>query len=146
RLDHTYGDLGNPEGLRQVDPQGMRVLGRVPDGVEVLVGVVLRYDAAGLERCAGDPVRLDDAADDAVRFRECSVGIAGDEIAADDHVVRPARLDPRRIRFERLLRIDNRGQLLVIDVDVVERLVRRVLVLGDHSRDGLADEPYALRG
>ena len=48
--------------------------------------------------------------------------------------------DQRRVGIERLARVDDRRQRLVLDVDQLERVVRGVLVGRDHERDLLALE------
>ncbi len=54
--------------------------------------------------------------------------------------------DQRRVGVERLARVDDRGQRLVLDVDQRERVVGRVLVGRDHERDLLALEADLVAG
>ena len=48
--------------------------------------------------------------------------------------------DQRRVGVERLARVDDRVQRLVVDVDQLQRVARDVLVGRDHGRDLLALE------
>ena len=79
------------------------------------------------------------AADRAVGLREGRVRVAEDDVAAGHDVVAPVGLDERRARLHRLLRVAADGQLLVVDLDQVERRVGGEPVLGDDRRDRLAD-------
>ena len=144
-LDHADLRLRQAQRFREVDPQRVRVLRRVPDGEEVLVRVVARQHAARFQRRPRDAVAFDDAAHDPVACSREGLGRLADlEVARDDEVLAPFGLDQRRARLHRLLGIGDRGQLLVVDLDQAERLVRGVPVLCDDSRDGLADEAHAL--
>jgi hypothetical protein len=46
--------------------------------------------------------------------------------------------DDRRVRIARLARVDDRRERVVLDIDELERVARRVAVVGDDERDLLA--------
>ena len=54
--------------------------------------------------------------------------------------------DQRRVVVERLARVDDRRQRVVLDVDQRQRVVGRVLVGRDHERDLLALEAHLVAG
>ena len=137
----------------------MRVDGAV--GVRRLVAVV-DVELAGLRVEVGDhaarlqrrrvTARVDDVAlDDRVGLRERAVGRllvaglpqrAGQVVALAGLVV----ADQRRVVVERLARVDDGRQRLVLDVDQRQRIVGRVLVDGDDERDLLALEADLVAG
>ena len=111
---------------------------------------VVDVELAGVRVEVGDhPARLerrrvaagidDVPRDDRVGLGERAVGgglVAGlpqraREVVALALLVVP---DQRRVRVERLARVDDRGQRLVLDVDQRERVAGRVLVDRDHER------------
>ncbi len=53
-------------------------------------------------------------------------------------------VDPRLRCSQRLFRVGDRGQRLVVDFDQVERLLGRPLVPRDHRGDGIAHVPHLL--
>ena len=124
-------------------------------GVRRLVAVV-DVELAGLRVEVGDhparlergrmAARIDDVArHDRVRLGEHAVRrllVAGLPGRAREVVALPGLVvaDQRRVGVERLARVDDRRQRLVLDVDQLERVVRRVLVGRDHERDLLALE------
>ena len=110
-------------------------------GLRVEVG----DDAARLER-RRVAARVDDvAAHDGVGLGERAVGgllVAGLPRRAREVVALAGLVvaDQRRVGVERLARVDDRRQRLVLDVDQRQRVVGRVLVGRDHERDLLALE------
>ena len=140
--DHVLGQAGH-----------MRVHGAV--GVRRLVAVV-DVELAGLRVEVGDdPARLerrrvatrvdDVPRDDGVGVGEGTVGgllvarlpgRAGEVVGLALLVV----ADQGRVVVERLARVDDGRERLVLDVDQLERVARRVLVGRDHERDLLALE------
>ena len=108
-------------------------------------GVEVGDDPARLER-RRMAARVDDVAGhDRVGLGERAVGgrlVAGLPRRARQ-VVGLAVLvvaDQRRVVVERLAGVDDGGQRLVVDVDQLQRVARRVLVGGDDERDLLALE------
>ena len=142
--DHVLGEPGDVRVDRAV-------------GVRRLVAVV-DVELAGLRVEVGDhPARLqrrrvaarvdDVAGDDRVGLGERAVGrllVAGlprrrgEVVALAGLVV----ADQRRVGVERLARVDDRRQRLVLDVDQRQRVVGGVLVGRDHERDLLALEAH----
>ena len=129
--------------------------------VRRLVAVV-DVELAGLRVEVGDhPARLerrrvaagidDVACDDRVGLGERAVGgllVAGLPQRAGQVVDLTVLVvaDQRRVRVERLARVDHRGQRLVLDVDQRERVPGGVLVDGDHERDLLTLEADLVAG
>ena len=130
-------------------------------GVRRLVAVV-DVELAGLRVEVGDDparlerrrvaARIDDVArHDRVGLGEGAVGrllVAGLPGRAREVVALPGLVvaDQRRVGVERLAGVDDRGQRLVLDVDQLQRVVRRVLVGRDHERDLLALEADLVAG
>ena len=140
--DHV---LGEPRDVRVDRAVRMRRLVAVVDVELAGLGIEVGDDAARLER-RRMAARIDDVAfDNGVGLGERAVGgrlVAGLPGRARE-VVALARLvvaDQRRVGVERLAGVDDRRQRLVLDVDQLERVVRRVLVGRDHERDLLALE------
>ena len=100
-----------------------RVAARI-DHVPLDDDVGLGEDAVALLRVAGLPERAGEV-----------VGLVGLVVA-----------DQRRVGVERLARVDDRGQRLVLDVDQRQRVARRVAVLGDDEGDLLALEADLVAG
>ena len=88
--------------------------------------------------------------DDDVGVSEHAVGrrsIA--RLPIEDVIVGLSRLvvaDQRRVGIERPARIDDGRQQFVVDVDQLERVARRVSVVGHHERDLLALEAHLVGG
>ena len=140
--DHV---LGEPGDVRVDGPVGVRRLVAVVDVELARLRVEVGDHAARLERgrvAAG----IDDVArHDRVGLGERAVrrllvaglpGRAREVVALAGLVV----ADQRRVRVQRLAGVDDRRQRLVLDVDQLQRVVRRVLVGRDHERDLLALE------
>ena len=148
RLDDANAVPGDPERLRQVLLVEERDLGRGPHR-EAAAGIPLgdgrhRPDAGG-----GDVVQPIRPLDDHVGLAECPVDVAGVELVGEvDEVPRELRVNPRRVGAERGFRIEDRGQLLVRDVDQPARLLRDLLGLGRHRGHLVADaaNQVALQG
>ena len=64
----------------------------------------------------------------------------------EDDVVRGVLVELRRAVGDRLLRVDDRGQRLPVDLDRFERVVGLCLGLGDHRRHALAGPLDAVGG
>ena len=134
--DHPH--LGRLEPERAREPVAVRVrrLGREPD-VEAAVLVDERGGRARLERRRRHPL-----ADDAPR---------GDDLAALEHVlvrsdgdvradVRADLREEQRLAAQRLRRVDERRQRVVLDEDELGGVDARGRAVGEHDRDDLAGE------
>ena len=142
--DHV---LGEPRDVRVDRAVGVRRLVAVVDvelaGLRVEVG----DHAAGLER-RRMAARIDDVArHDGVGLGKRAVRrllVTGLPGRAREVVALPGLVvaDQRRVGVERLAGVDDRGQRFVLDIDQLERVVRRVLVGRDHERDLLALEAH----
>ena len=142
RLNHADRRLREAKRLGEEDAERVRILRGRPDGQLLRVGVPRRGVRAGLDRRRDVPLRLHDAADDAhAGGAERAARVALGELLADHHVVAPRWLDERARRVERGLGVVHDGQLLVHDVDELERPVRSVAVFRDDHRNRLTDVP-----
>ena len=143
--------LGEARDVRVDRAVGVRRLVAVVDvelaGLRVEVG----DDPARLER-RRVAARVDDVAlDDRVGLGERPVGgllVAGLPGRAREVVALAGLVvaDQRRVGIERLARVDDRGQRVVLDVDQLQRVVGRVLVGRDHECDLLALEAHLVAG
>jgi hypothetical protein len=137
----------------------MRRLERTPDR-QLAVHLVHRRDAAaGFERARVNALVDDPLARDDRSRRDCPrrpLGIADfpgeDVIVMLARTVRAARLvlqvlaQHRRVGGERLVRIDERRQGLVFDLDEIDGIGRDIAVLGDDESDLLALEQHLFVG
>src|SRR5690606_16224156 len=82
--------------------------------------------------------------DDPRRAGEVSLDITVVDRPVVGDVTAPRRVEERRIRFQRLLRIDYRGEGFVVDRHEVRGVARGVRVVSDDHRDGVTDEPHAV--
>ena len=142
--------------LGQAGDQGVqgavrvRGLGGGPDGELAAHRVEVGHRAAGLQRRRMRPRVEHVLRDDDVGAGEDGVGgrlVAG--LPVEDVVVLLARqvvADHRGPGVERRRGVDHRGQRLVVDVDELEGVPRRVPVLGHDERDLLALEPHLVGG
>ena len=143
--------LGQPGHVRVHRAVGVRRLVAVVDVELAGLRVEVRDDPAGLER-GRMTARVDDvAADHRVGLGEGLVGgglVAGLPGRAREVVALAGLVvtDQRGVGIERLARVDDRGQRLVLDVDQAERVVGRVLVGRDHEGDLLALETDLVPG
>ena len=137
RSDHTDPVLADAEQYREEQTQEVRNLGGAPDGQPV--AAILGQHPARLDRPTGHAM-----VDDATLDDDVGLGEAGLEVAAAKrpvaHLVGPELLvDQRRSVLERLLRIGDHRERVVLDDDVLGRVDDRVAVIADHERDRIAD-------
>ena len=141
RRDHAqlvlrrHADEGRDHEARDV-----RVLRRVPQRQRVVAGIVIGERGARLDRVRHQAVVDDVELGDVLGARERRLGrLLVAEMPLVDRVVRRDVMDQRRALRLRLRRIGDRGQHLVIDVDLLARVLRLRQGLGDHDRDRVAD-------
>ena len=67
-------------------------------------------------------------------------------LLAEAEVAVEVGVQERRVVLERVERLKDGWQFLVLDLDQVERVLRDVLVVGGHGRDALAKEAHPLVG
>jgi hypothetical protein len=133
-LEHIAGQhVANAMRVLHIGMQGEALVIRIVSADRTARLHILRMDAAD------DVFALDDMRG----ARESRVGrglVAGLEDMAD--VVGVLVPDARRAGLHRVLGIDDRGQLLVIDLDQLGRVFRRGQTLGDHHRHRIADKAH----
>ena len=147
-LDLVLGQAGHERVQRAV---GVRRLRRAPQpqlaGDRVHVGDrAARLQRAGVDALERDVLRDED--DVGVLEDRVRLGLVAG-LPVEDVVVGLALLvvaDDRRVGVERLARVDEHGQRLVLDVDQLERVARRVVVVRDHEGHLLALEAHLVRG
>ncbi len=127
---------------REVERLGVGVDGDPP------VALRLRGAAGGLHRRMLDRRGFVPLLDDVVRLGEALLDVAEADAAAVvalvDEVVRAVLLERRRL--DRLLDVEDRRQLLVVDPDPPRPLLRRRPRLGEHRADLLAHEQHPVLG
>ncbi len=64
-------------------------------------------------------------------------------LVVDREIARHVGVQHRRARRERVLRLDHRRQVAVVDRDQLGGILRGGFALRHHQRDRLADEPHA---
>ena len=125
--------------------QHVRRLGPRPDRERAAERLDRRQDAARLERRGGVAMGTELLLDHDGRGRE---GLLGSALSRGDRqreVALPARLDQRRARCEGGDRIEHRRKRLVLDLDLLGRIDRRVAALGDDQGDRLPDVGHLRR-
>ncbi len=118
----------------------MRVLRGIPQRQIVGAGVVFGQRRARLHGVRHQPVVDDVELGDVLGVGESGLGRLGvAEVPLVDRVVGDVGMDLRRALGLRLGRIDDRGQHLVVDLDLLGRVLALPDRLGDHHGDGIAD-------
>ena len=123
---------------------GERTLEIAQHVVYAFAGLVVGDDDIGLERGLRIARVIDRQRDDTVRLGEALVRIAVGEMTVGRDIGADRRMHERRILLKRGERIDHRRKLAILDLDVVQRVLGEVTVLGDDERHGFADEANAV--
>ena len=141
--------LGQPGDRRVQRAMGVRRLRRAPHGELAADGVVVGDRAAGLHRRRVRAREQHVLLDDDVGARERGRGRGGvARLPVEDVVGRGAVgalavvADHRGVGVERAARVDDGLERFVLDVDQLERVAGRVVVVGDDERDLLALEAH----
>ena len=122
---------------RALEP--VRHLGRGPDREAAAVRGRLRQDPPGLDRHPGVARHADAGAHAHRRFREGALGLADSNLEGDAHVVAPLLVEDGGARREPGLHVDDGREGLVVDLDEIQGVLRRVRIGGDDHGHRLAD-------
>ena len=145
--DHVLGQLGHERHGRADDVRrlGGHVHGELA-GARVVVGD--RAAALDRRRVAARVVQLERGDDVGLRERPLGGGGVADLPAVAGVVGLPLLVvaDHRRVGRRRLLRVDDRGQRLVLDVDRLAPVLGDVRVVGDDDAHLLALEAHLVGG
>ena len=133
--DHAHAVLGHPELQREEELEEVRHLRGARDGE--LAGAVVGDHAARLDRRARGAVVDEAALHDDVRVRERRLDVAAQRPLVN--LVRAEVVVHERGALERLLRVDDRGQRVVVDEHVLGGVDHRVAVAADDDGDRVAD-------
>ena len=126
---------------------GVDVLGRVIQQVGFGLGVVAADAAAGLDRHRGDAVVFQVEGDHVVGLLESLFDpFPVAEFEIDAQVPRDAVPQSRRVRGQRLDRVGDRVQGLIVDIDEVQGVARDPVRFGDHQGHRLADVAHPVDG
>jgi hypothetical protein len=112
--------------------QRVRSLEDGPGGEPARAAVPVGNDAVALDGRAAPARECVPSGNDQVGPRECSVDVAVGERALGDDLA--------------LLRVEDGLEGLVLDLDQLECILRRVAILGDDHRERLAHVPCDVRG
>ena len=137
RDDDLHVELRQPEDPRQAVLDGERRLGRRPHAEVPGPRIVLRHDAARLDRAAAAPLDVELLGQDVGRLPERRVRVARPLGDARRAVPRHVRMDARSLRLRRHLEIGDHRQRLVRDVDEPHGILGHVAVVRHHEGDEL---------
>ena len=146
RGDDADRVLGHAEHVREHPAGAVRRLRRVPD-VEAVAGLatlVAGYDTPGLERLPAQAAEAEVEPQYDVGFGEGAIDVADVVGHRGRNVVVGAIVEQRRAGLERSLRIDDWRQLLVLDLDGIQRVLGQISALGDDRGHRLADVADAI--
>src|SRR3990172_350001 len=138
RRDHTHLALGEIEQLGKMGFQNMRYLSRRPDREFLFSGKIAGHYAARLDGVGCQALVHQFLLDDFVRLLESFFDVALLVLPAKGHIVGPFGVDHWGAGRERFFRVSNRRQRLVLHVDQVERVARRIAIFGDNRRHSVA--------
>jgi hypothetical protein len=99
---------------------------------------VVGYEAARLERDRGVPLAADALLNDQVGRRERVLNVARAHVDLRRDVAIRAIEQRRGGTGHRFAGVEQRGQRLVLELDLRRRVLRHVAALGDDDRDGLS--------
>ena len=134
RRHHPQPILGNAGDDRHDEAGDVRVLRRIPHRQFAGRGGELRDRAARFHRGWNQPLLDDPIANDDRRARKRGVNVAAGHRPMKGDVARRFRVQLWRARRRRLLRIDDGGERLVLDVDQIERVVGLILGVSRRPR------------
>ncbi len=134
--------LGNAEHERRDDQlMDVRRLRGRPEGVLLGARIVVADRAARLHRGRDQPLVEDALADPHLGVGQRAVDRLGIRAACPVHddVVRRVLVELRRARLDRLPRVDDRRQLVEVDLDRLQGVIGLVDAFRDDDRDRIAD-------
>ena len=146
RLDEVDGTLGQAAQLRQDAPVGVGHLGGTPHGEHVADFVVLRHQAACLQRHRGVTLGLEGFLDDEVALGERAVHVAHVHLEVGGDVARHLLVEPGGVRRHGRAGAGHRREVLVDHLHQLERVLGDVAVLGHHHRHRIAHVAHPIRG
>ena len=124
----------------------MRILARDPERELPAAGVVAGDGGARLHRRWEQPLVDDAQVHRDGRRRERGIRIAAGDRPGERDVRADVGMQLRRTGHRRLLGIDDGAERIVVDVDQIERVARRLARLGDDERDAVADVAHRVDG
>ena len=136
------GHLERVRGHEQVAGEAQRV---GVDGEAAGARVVLGDRADGLQRLPARAVPAEPVPDDHLGLGEVALDIAEVEGALVGAVRLQGLVYQRGPVGQSALRVDHRGQRLVLDLDELQRVLGQVAAVRDDDRDALADVPHLVR-
>ena len=128
RADHAHACVGQPELRREHAAHEERHLRRGPHGERALGRVPVGDHPAALERRRVRASEVEALAEDVRSVGKCRIDVTRLELDVGEVVVAELVVQHGRAGCERRLRVEHRGQRLVLDVDQLGR------ILGDRAR------------
>ena len=144
--DHAKLRLGNARHHRERDPRDVRDLRRRPHRQLAGRGERLHDQAAGLHRVRDQPLLPVTLLDRNFRIRELFLDLAGGEVPRVAAVRAEVVVDDRCAVLERALRIDDRGQGVVLDLHELGRVACFAPRLRDYYGHAVARIPSLVDG
>ena len=143
--DHAHVALGQAHVLGEHALHHVRRLGSVIDGKLARAAIVVGEDRPRLQRCARVARRVERRLDHLVGGSESLLHLAALVDALKTKIVTQVRMDDRCVRCQGSLHLDRRGQCLVADIDLGQRVLGGGARLGNYSGDRLAGPGGALQ-
>ena len=134
-LFSRHAERSGRDGVHDERPHEVR-----PEGERLAERIVAADNGERLERHRGVAREAQPRAEHLVRLGERGVDIAVAEQPVAGEVARHLVVQLRCVRLERALRIDDRRQRLVLDLDQVDRILGDVAVARHDRRHRLTDE------
>ena len=145
-LDEVDEMLGMAEQIGEDAPVEVRHLRHAPEREHARPRIVSGGEPARLHRHAGVTLDGEAPGDPPLGGRERARRITGTRQQALDDVAAGGRMQDRDPRIARAARVGDDGQRLPLDLDQLERVLRKIAASGDDEGDRLADVAHHAGG
>ena len=117
----------------------VRMLGGIPDGEQVSLGVIIGDQPTRLHGGGGEALHLVGLPHHVISLCEGSIQVAPSIQRPQGHVTPLVGMNDNGVRFQCLVRVREGGQNLIVHHDLIQGVGGGVWVFRDEDRHGLAD-------